>query len=1090
MKRKIVALILAVFMISTSCVGYSEKEYNSSWKIVVGAEYITVSGDTPALGGMPFALMVTPKNVAVTVENCVYYNQGATDNYGLFTWNIPKVLFTTTNQYIITVVPVSGDQISLPYYEASNQEVADALASVNLNASEIVNCATTLNINLTDYEALEELSKQEVLNELSEKNYASQGALAEEFYRLVSEKYSLSHAIYVSAELGDDLNGDGSSEKPFQSITRAKNQLKLMRISGDIHSDITVYIQEGVYCESEGLVFDEADNLPGAYKTTYAAFDDDNVIISGSVPVTEWTEYENGKYYANVGMGKKIDVIYQNGDMLTKARYPNEGADMLDGYLRSISLGTRTRNSFGFKTNDFPRPSSFRDLEVLIWPGSGNIMWYAHTLPVESINYSQNMITLASESSTYLINSGVTEGEEGNRYFLQGDLAFLDQEGEFYYDSDIGRLYVMPVGGSIQGVEISIPAHQNGVTFKGSSPETPVKNIELKGITIRNTERTANVQRGEGVGDTGNGIYIENAENIVVKDSKIHDVGGHGVNIVGNVNDCTVYGNEIYNVGVSGVSFNSDSRIGDTLTYVALEPICENNLICNNYVHNGSLLVPHGYGIAYQHSGARDNMVSHNKIEYFKRSGLRAEYAAYTNYMEFNEIAHVNTGSEDTGVIYASLNAVHVAEDGVTVTEYLNKGTVIRNNYIHTSPVMYGGGAVVYFDDFAHGCIAENNIIEAVQTETSLDGGKLNAAFLIKADNNIVRNNYVVNNTALDWNVASHEQNGSTANDQIIEKNIFYNSGQTAYYLASVSESRLSSVDYNMFYTYDVDSGSIIEPKVLIGTQEKTFAAWKNSEFAQGMSFDEHSLTDTNPLFVDVANGDLRLKEASKAYDLGVVDIDMQSIGLKADFKYAEANDVPEKLFVRSVGREENNSYLQLGLGENVTLETLLRGQNGFVLNGAEINYESNNKEIATVSENGVVTSVGPGIATIRVQAQYGESLCVTSIDIYSGSPEITISDISYTNDASFNFKGILTGRGEKKTYFTPIYATYDVAGNFSHATLGEQLGLAEGETHEVTYNCEKLNGKFRLYLWEMEELRPVVVPVTITEQSEALDKE
>lgn len=1093
-KMRKAVLCLVILLLINMVTVTAEEAFDSQWRIDVGSNSVNISGYTKSLPYSSYSIIVKEKG-KTGLQNASYMIQDTVDEYGMFSHSILKGNLEVSKKYCVTIAPVNGPIINFDYYYASDAELADALAAINADSSAVLTNAQILNINLSSYNLFDEQKKQKVLENIGLTHYMKPEEVVDAFYNIVESSFKdITYEIYVSDLDGDDVSGDGSVGAPYKTITRARNVVRQLKYAGEIRSDITVYIGEGTYCEEDGLVFDEHDNLPSGYRTIYKAYDGEKAIISGSKSVEGWTEYEDGKYYTDVGTNKEIDVLYRNGRMLTKARYPNAGSDMLDGYLRSVGIGQQTNTCFGFKIGDFPEPAKTDDLEVLIWPGSADIMWYCHTIGVKTVDYNTQTITLKEPSTAYKINSGVGSGEEGNRYFLQGALEFMDEEGEFYYDSQIGRLYMIPPSGEQPG-EITIPYLDAGITFKGSDSSTPVKGIEIDGLVIQNTARSANVARGEGFEETGNGIYIENAQDITIRNSIIHDVGGHGISITGSVNDCNIYGNEIYNVGHSGVSFNSDGRYQNTFTYSRLDPICTNNIVSNNYVHDGSLLTYHGYGIAYLHSGAKDNVVSHNKIEYFKRSGLRSEYVGYVNYMEYNDISNVNTGSEDTGIIYASSNA-RIVPDGVTITDEVianaatsKEGCVIRNNRIHTSPIIYGGGAAVYIDDFAHGYVVENNLIEGVQDTASEHNGKLTTPFLIKADDVVLHNNYAINIPVADCSIIFNEQNGSTANGQVVENNIFFNTGTVAYTFPTWSDSKLKRSDNNIFYVSDGSGVTVYMKKYNLN-----FNLWKTL-----YGYDKNSLTGTNPLFVNSESGDWRLKYNSPAYGIGIQDLDMQSIGLLSDFKYTDTSDMPQQLFVRQGGESKNSSYIMLDMGETAELELLLRTEEGFVADNDNViwTYSSNNQKVVDVSSSGKITALATGQSVVTVMAMLNGKSVETTIDVIVSNTRfepITLSDITFTdtegnvvealNGTDIRVSGNITGNVFPQFEVTPIYAILDENESvLIRAVVGNKVILEKGQTKDLCLDITDAEGSIKIFMWDMDTLTPYAEALTFPNQ-------
>ena len=121
-----------------------------------------------------------------------------------------------------------------------------------------------------------------------------------------SSKNKFPKEIYVSIN-GDD-SGDGSISKPYATILGALEASRNLRESG-FSSPIVIYLREGRHQLNQTLVLDIEDgrptnsdsieydeygagvkNLP-AY-LTFSAYQDEQAVVSGGVPITDWRRVE------------------------------------------------------------------------------------------------------------------------------------------------------------------------------------------------------------------------------------------------------------------------------------------------------------------------------------------------------------------------------------------------------------------------------------------------------------------------------------------------------------------------------------------------------------------------------------------------------------------------------------------------------------------------------------------------------------------------------------------------------------------------------------------------------------------------------
>ena len=128
------------------------------------------------------------------------------------------------------------------------------------------------------------------------------------------------------------------------------------------------------------------------------------------------------------------------------------------------------------------------DAQVYVWDLDTRD-WMTDTIPIASINTSTGTInfkTVAGHPEAYRPHYAIGNGA---RFVLQGNLAFLDQPGEYYYSKTSGYLYYYPKAGSgsISSQDIVIPALDKVIEVMGSSRTSPATNITFDGLQIKDT---------------------------------------------------------------------------------------------------------------------------------------------------------------------------------------------------------------------------------------------------------------------------------------------------------------------------------------------------------------------------------------------------------------------------------------------------------------------------------------------------------------------------------------------------------------------------------------------------------------------------
>jgi hypothetical protein len=160
----------------------------------------------------------------------------------------------------------------------------------------------------------------------------------------VIESLGGSSEIFVSSSTGSDEAGDGSEDKPFQTITKAQ-QLARTKQTGN-GTGIVVWLREGTYYQEGTLAFTTEDSgSSAAAPTIYAGYPGENAVVSGGMEINasdlEWEQVtlpggsvEAGREGAAVVYRAKLPPstksapleftgLFWNGSRLTRARYPN-----------------------------------------------------------------------------------------------------------------------------------------------------------------------------------------------------------------------------------------------------------------------------------------------------------------------------------------------------------------------------------------------------------------------------------------------------------------------------------------------------------------------------------------------------------------------------------------------------------------------------------------------------------------------------------------------------------------------------------------------------------------------------------------------
>lgn len=432
--------------------------------------------------------------------------------------------------------------------------------------------------------------------------------------------------------------------------------------------------------QDEGLL----DRLPDAVEGRVRAIDLAEMDLAGAAE--PWP----AKFRGYTGWPE----LFWDGEPLTVARWPNEGwAKMKE----VVEPGPKPREG---ETSGKPpvfryegdHPDRWAGAEHVYLNGYWHYKWYDECIGVAEVDADENTITLAAPHQ-YSLNAGHGAGV----FYAMNALEELDRPGEYVVDWERDRIYVLPPEGAAEG-ECAISATKAPLLrLRGTS------HVEVRGLDVRRA-------RGRGAV-----ISVRGGERNLVADCTVANSGGSAISISGG-SDNGVAGCELYNLGAGGVSLGGGDR-------ETLQP-CGNFAEDNHIHHFGRLL--RTYQPAVQLSGVGCRM-SHNEVHHAPHTAVL--FGGNEHTIEFNNIHHVCTDTDDAGAIYSG-------------RDWTERGTVIRHNFIHD----LGGGTrignqAVYLDDMFCGTRVYGNIFADMGRAIMIGGG---------------RDNVVKNNIAVDCRVSIH----------------------------------------------------------------------------------------------------------------------------------------------------------------------------------------------------------------------------------------------------------------------------------------------------------------------------------------------
>ena len=351
-------------------------------------------------------------------------------------------------------------------------------------------------------------------------------------------------ADFYVAPNGDDAN-PGTLEKPFKTLGKAQKAVRGAKAAGDTEA-ITVYLRGGVYYLPETLVLEPADSGTDASPVEWRAYENETPVVSGGQLLTlKWEPYKNGIFKAAVPARFITDQLFVNGQQQPMARYPNYDAKVAvyNGYAADAIAPARVA-----KWAD-PTGGFIHAMHEGQWGG----MHYRITgkKPDGSLAYEGGW------------QNNRPSGMHPTMRFVENIFEELDSPGEWFFDSKTNTLYYNPPAGmNLDSAKIESVRLRSLVEFRGTQ-KSPVRFIRLNGLTFRHAARTfmetrEPLLRSDWAIYRGGALFVTGTEYCSVINSDFDHIGGNAI-FVNNYNRIMlIYSCHIVGAGASGVAFVGD----------------------------------------------------------------------------------------------------------------------------------------------------------------------------------------------------------------------------------------------------------------------------------------------------------------------------------------------------------------------------------------------------------------------------------------------------------------------------------------------------------------------------------------------------
>lgn len=660
---------------------------------------------------------------------------------------------------------------------------------------------------------------------------------------LLIQASSFSADFYVSPN-GIDANS-GSESEPLASFAAARNAAR--KYVGK--EAVTVHVADGTYYLPATLVFTPEDSGSKDHPVLYAAQTEGGAVLSGGSELKlSWEPHEAGIFKAQTPAGLQIDQLFIDGRNQRMARYPNYDASK------------KAEPYQGFAGDAFAkeRAANWAD------PTGG----YIHAMHRAGWGGYHYLITGKGDDGEVTYEGGWQNnrrmGMHQDHRMAENIFEELDAPGEWFHNANKSTLYYKPEPDTdLSKVKVEVVRLRHLIEFQGSA-KSPVKFITLQGFTVRHAARTfmdckEQLLRSDWAIYRGGAFVLTGTEDVSILDCEFDQVGGNAV-FVNNYNRrVLVKGCHIHDTGASGVCFVGDPNAvrnplfeygqKNDLTTIDRTPGPKTN----NYPAQSAVedCLIHGIGrVERQPAGVQIEMASEITVRDCSvydtaRAGINIGDGAWGGHLiercdvfdtvlETHDHGSFNSWGRDRYWRSDHLTASQQAVDAEPNLPFLDamKTTVIRDSRWRCDH-----GWDIDLDDGSSNYDIYNNLL----LNTGL---KLREGFRRHAWNNVMPVGALHPHV---WFQRSKDQ---------VHSNIMSARHRTARMNEPYTDGTM--VDRNL---YDSQDNGILE-------------------YAAKLGWDANSVLG-EPMYVDPANGDFRVKEGSPALKLGFKNFPMDQFGVK-----------------------------------------------------------------------------------------------------------------------------------------------------------------------------------------------------------------
>ena len=641
----------------------------------------------------------------------------------------------------------------------------------------------------------------------------------------------------------DVVIGNGTGEA--RSLAEAVGRVRELRARGEVKNRVAVIaVRAGRHRLEQPVVLTPEDS-----HLRIVGSGAERCVFDGGLELPPFKVGRDGVWETDVPRGTDFDQVWVDGRRATMARSPNR----FYYYMKDMCNDSPDTAFLAEPADIAPLAKLSRQeldrVAVSYWQS-----WDMGYLRVKSAN----VVTGRLDFKTAAVRQFFYWHKTRPRYVIANFRAALDAPGEWFHDVTAGKLLYIPRNGeSPATARAVVPVAKGLVTFDGNRAKGRV----IRDVTFERVgfEHTA-LPIGNGIGNFQAAMNVKDAaiagkgvDSLRIVSCRVAHAGGHGMMLWNGSRNVTVERSLFEDLGAGAIGFSggnspkAESEINEFLT------------VRNSILRHGGRMVQGAIGVWIGH--ARDCLVEHNDIYDFYYTGVScgwtwgyAETICRRNRIAFNRVHHIGQG------VLSDMGAVYTLGDNGR-SEVCNNWVSDVDGYKDNGSPTFG----LYTDEGSRGFLFASNLVENCR--------------YCALHQHYGRDNCFVNNICVGFgNCAVLRSRPESHTTMAMTNNVFWwRSPTTDVYTGWGSFEMMAKdlpTDGNIYWC---DGGQVAKTAF----KGKDFAAWQ----AAG---NDRNGAIADPLFVDAAHGDWRLRPDSPALKAGFVPFDWKQCGvLKSDAAWA-----------------------------------------------------------------------------------------------------------------------------------------------------------------------------------------------------------